>query len=148
MISKQRVYAFLLIVGAGVLLARTLLMIFVEQAFETLVLWVFILLIAELLVDVSCIAGSVRWLISNDGRKATLPLQLGATVAILHAIRVLIFVLGRTGPWFNFDVRPEYHSSYTFNWFWVWFAAVLSVLGVIGVIIIWLLRCRAKRSIR
>jgi hypothetical protein len=143
-ISKQRIYAFLLILGASILLFRTVMMIFIDKTFEILVLWVFILLVLEFLVDVSCIASSLRWLIHNDRLKATLPLQLGATAAILHAIRVLIYVLGRTGPWTNFDVKPIYHASYTFDWFWVWFAAVLSILGVIGVILIWRLRRRSK----
>lgn len=143
-ISKQRIYAFLLILGASILLFRTLRMMFFEKAFEILVLWVIILLIVEFLIDISCIISSLRWLISNDARKATFPLQLGAAAAIFHAIRVLIYVLGRTGPWKNFDVKPIYHSSYSFEWFWVWFAAILSVLGVIGVIVIWRLRRRAK----
>jgi len=143
-IAKQRIYAGLLIIGAGILLFRTLRMIFVENAFEILVLWVFLLLIIELLVDISCILSSLRWLISGDPIKASLPLRFGAAATILHAVRVLIYVLGRTGPWVNFDVRPEYLSSYTFNWFWVWFAGILSVLGIIGVIVIWMLRRRAK----
>ena len=142
--SKQRIYALLLILGAGILLFRTIVMIFFDQAFEILVLWVFILLVLEFLVDISCIVTSLIWLISDDALKATLALQLGATATVLHAVRVLIFVLGRTGPWFNFDVKPEYQSSYTFNWFWVWFAAVLSALSIIAVIVIWRLRCRAK----
>ena len=136
--------AFLLILGASVLLFRTLRLMFVEQGLEILVLWVIILTIVEFLIDISCIIGSLRWLISNDVLKATFALQLGAAAAIFHAIRVLIYVLARTGPWFNFDVKPIYRSSYSFEWFWVWFAAVLSVLGIIGVIVIWRLRCRAK----
>lgn len=143
-ISKQRIYAFLLMLGASILLWRTLQLMFVEQGLEILVLWVISLTIVEFIIDFSCIIGSLRWLISNDALKATLPLQLGAAAAILHAIRVLIYVLGRTGPWLNFDVKPMYHSSYSFGWFWVWFAAILSVLGVIGVIVIWRLRRRAK----
>lgn len=144
-VSKQRIYAFLLILGASILLFRTVRMMFIENAFEILVLWVSLLLIAEFLVDISCIGSSLRWLISNDELKATLALQLGATATILHAVRVLIYVLGRTGPWVNFDVKLIHHSSYTFDWFWVWFAAILSVLGVIGVLVIWILRRRSKR---
>ena len=94
---------------------------FFEQGLEILVLWVIILTIVEFIIDFSCIIGSLRWLISNDALKATFPLQLGAAAAILHAIRVLIYVLGRTGPWVNFDVKPIYRSSYSFDWFWVWF---------------------------
>ena len=143
-ISKQRIYAFLLILGAGILVFRTLRLLFVEQGLEILVLWVTILTIFEFIIDISCVISSLRWLISNDAPKATLPLQLGAAAAIFHAIRVLIYVLGRTGPWFNFDVKPIYRSSYSFEWFWVWFAATLAVLGVVGVIVIWRLRRRAK----
>jgi len=143
-ISKQRIYAFLLILGAGILLWRTLQLMFVEHGLETLVLWVILLTIVESIIDFSCIIGSLRWLISNDALKATLPLQLGATAAILHAIRVLIYVLGRTNLLLNFDVKPIYRSSYSVEWFWVWFAAILSVLGVVGVIVIWRLRRRDK----
>ncbi|MFC1957040.1 hypothetical protein ACFLVY_01955 [Chloroflexota bacterium] len=143
-IAKQRIYALLLILGASILLFRTLRLLFFEQGLEILVLWVIILTIVESAIDISCIVGSLRWFISNDESKATFALRLGAAAAIFHAIRVLIYVLGRTGPWFNFDVKPEYHSSYSFEWFWVWFAAVLSVLGVIGVIVIWRLRRCAK----
>ena len=143
-ISSQRIYAFLLILGASVLLFRTLRLMFFEKGLEILVFWVIILTIMEFIIDFSCIVGSLRWLISNDNLKATLPLKLGAAAAILHAIRVLIYVFGRTGPWINFDVKPIYHSSYSFDWFWVWFAAILAILGVIGVIVIWRLRRRVK----
>ena len=143
-VSKQRIYAFLLILGASILLFRTLRLMFFEQGLEILVLWVIILTILESIIDFSCIIGSLRWVISDDALKATFALRLGAAAAILHAIRVLIYVLGRTGPWVNFDVKPIYRSSYSFDWFWVWFAAILSVLGVIGVIVIWRLRRRSK----
>jgi predicted lysophospholipase L1 biosynthesis ABC-type transport system permease subunit len=144
MVTKQRIYAFLLILGASILLFRTLRLLFFEQGLEILVLWVIILTVLESIIDSCCIIGSLRWLISNDALKATFPLRLGAAAAILHALRVLIYVLGRTGPWVNFDVKPIYRSSYSFDWFWVWFAAILSVLGVIGVIVIWKLRRRSK----
>jgi hypothetical protein len=143
-ISKQRIYAFLLILGASFLLFRTLRLIFIEQGLEILVLWLIILTIVEFIIDFSCIVGSLRWLIYNDALKATFPLKLGAAAAIFHAIRVLIYVLGRTGPWLNFDVKLIYRPSYSFEWFWVWFAAILAALGVIGVIVIWRLRRRAK----
>lgn len=135
--SKQRLYASLMILGAGILLFRTIRMIAVEHAFDVLVLWVFALLVAELLIDLGCILSSLRWLVTNSRANASSPLRLGAAVTILHAIRVLIYVLGRTGPWVNFDVKPEYRDSYTFEWFWVYFAVVLSILGVVGVIVIW-----------
>jgi len=142
--SKQRIYALLLALGASLLLWRTFQLMFVERGLEILVLWVISLTILESIIDFSCIIGSLRWLISNDALKATIPLRLGAAAALLHAIRVLIYVLGRTGPWVNFDVKPIYHSTYSVEWFWVWFAAILSVLGIIGVIVIWKIRRSMK----
>jgi len=47
-ISKQRIYAFLLILGASILVFRTLRLMFFEQGLEILVLWVIILTIVEL----------------------------------------------------------------------------------------------------
>ncbi len=138
--SNHRIYSSLLALGAGVLLFRTIRMMLVEGAFDILVPWVIILLIAEFLVDLTCLVLSFRWLIIGTKEVAVLPLRFGATAAILHAFRVLIYVLGRTGPWVNFDVKPEYHASYTFEWFWVYFASPLSILGIIGVIIIWWIR--------
>jgi hypothetical protein len=145
--SRQRIYAFLLALGAAFLLYRTIMMLS-QGALDRLVLWVSILLIAELLLDLSCLVSSVRWWISNDRDKAQIALRLGAAVTIIHALRVLVFVLARVGPWINFDVRPEYADSHSATWTWtgVWFAGIMAVLGVIGVIVIWLLIRRAKKS--
>lgn len=144
---KQRIYAVLMILGAGILLFRTIRMLLVENALNILVLWVSILLIAEFLIDLGCVLWSVRWLITGKSVHARLPLWLGATATILHAIRVLIYVLGRTGPWVNFDVKSEYRDSYTFEWLWVYFAGILSILGIIGVIVIWqIIRIKRKKT--
>jgi hypothetical protein len=141
--SKQRIYASLLILGSGILLFRTIHMLS-NKTYEYLVLWVFSLLIAEMVVDLACFIASVWWWITNDQANDRIPLRLGAAAAILHAVRVFIFVLGRTGPWINFDVRPEHQALHhlRWTWFWVYFAAILSILGVIGVIVIWRLRKR------
>lgn len=144
--SKQRIYASFMILLAGIVLFRTIRMMLVENAFEILVLWVITLLIAEFLIDLACLFWSIRWAITGKRRDATLPLWLGAIAAFLHAIRVLIYVLGRTGPWINFDVKPEYHDSYVFDWFWVYFAGTMSILGIIGVIVIWqIIRAKKKK---
>jgi hypothetical protein len=141
---KQRFYASLMILGAGFLLYRTVTMLS-QGAWGILALWVSILLIAEMLVDASCIITSIPWWIANDKNKDSVPLTFGAAVVILHAIRVLVFVLGRTGPWMDFDVRPEQRAMHYTRWTWgeVYFAGTLSVLSVIVVIIIWALRKRA-----
>jgi hypothetical protein len=131
-------------VGAGILLFRTIRMLS-QGALEVLVLWVSILLILELLIDVGCLAASLRWVIANEASKATAALRFGAAAALLHSGRVLIFVLGRVGPWIDFDVRPEHRAAHSARWDWGWlyFAALMSVLGVAGVIVIWILRRRA-----
>jgi len=145
-ISKQRIYAGLLFLGAGILLFRTIRLIS-QGAFEYLVLWVFVLLIAELLLDLGCMIYSARWWLANDTSKDRIPLRLGAAATILHAVRVLIFVIGRLGPWINFDVRPEHIALHHTRWqmFWVYFAAIKSVLGIVGVVLIWRLRRRRQR---
>ncbi len=42
----------------------------------------------------------------------------------------------------------EYHAAHAETWTWagVYFAAIISILGIIGVIIIWILIRRAKKS--
>ena len=146
-VSLQRIYASLLALGAGFLLYRTITMIS-QDALNIFVLWVSILLIAELLLDLGCLFSSIRWWFSMDRAKARVALQLGAAATGLHALRVLVFVLGRTGSWINFDVRPEHQEAHINTWTWtgVYFAAIMAVLGVIGVIIIWILIRRANKS--
>jgi len=146
-LSRQRVYALLLMLGASILLFMTIRMMAAEQAFELLVPWVIALLIAEFLIDLGCFLAAVRWFVSGKRASGKLPLRLGASAALLHALRVLVYVLGRTGPWINFDVKPEHHEAYTFEWFWVYVAATLAVLGVIGVMVIWqIIRIKARSS--
>ncbi len=145
-VSHQRIYASLLAMGACILLYRTIAMLS-QGAFEVLRLWVSILLFMEMLIDFGCLLGCIRWWISNDRTKGTVALRFGAAAAIFHAFRVLVFVVGRVGPWINFDVRPESIEVHAGTWTWtgVWFAAIMSVLGVIGVIIIWMLIRRAGK---
>jgi len=147
MASRQRFYASLLALGASILLYRTITMIS-QGTLDILALWVSILLIVEMLIDLSCFLTTIPWWISKDRAKARIPLRLGAAAAIFHALRVLVFVLGRVGPWINFDVRPEHIASHVEKWTWtgVWFAAIMAVLGVIGVIVIWILIRRAKKN--
>ena len=144
--SRQRLYAGLLMLGAGVLIFRTLRMVTVEEAAEILVDWVYVLLIMEFMIDVACFLASMRWFTLSKWQYASTALKLGAWAAIFHAFRVLIYVLGRAGPWVDFDVKPEYREAYSFDWFWVYFAATFSVLGLIGVYIIWRL-WRSKKKL-
>jgi hypothetical protein len=104
--SRQRLYAALLGAGACILLFRTTLMI--AQGYLGILLpWVAGLLLVELALDLGCLLVSIRWWVAGDKARARLPLRLGAGATILHAVRVLIYALGRTAPLLNFDVRPE-----------------------------------------
>jgi hypothetical protein len=145
-LSKQRLYSILLALGAGILLFRTLRMMLVENAFDILATWVSGLLVLEFLVDLGCMIGSILWFIANNRAKAGLPLKLGAIATILHAIRVLIFIMGRLDPWKDFDIKAEHVNAVEFDPFWLYFAGILSIAGIIGMILIWWL-IRKRRNI-
>jgi hypothetical protein len=118
---------------------------FVNDAFHLYVWWASALLVVEFLTDLAWLVASIRWLFSNQKDKANASLKLAAMAIIVHAIRVLVFVLGRTGPWVNFDVRAEHHADYSFEWFWVYFAGTLSALSVIALALIWYLIRKSQR---
>ena len=145
--SKQRIYATLLFLGACILLFRTITMV-AQGNLRILALWASVLLIAELLVDLGCAVFSVVWWIHNDSSKDRIPLRFGAAAALLHAFRVLVFVIGRIGPWINFDVRPEHHALHDTRWNMgeVYFASIMSILGIIGVLIIWQYRHKRRKT--
>jgi hypothetical protein len=136
----------LLILGSSILLYRTLVMI--SGGYLAInYWWVSTLLIGEFLSDLACLASSIWWFRINDRSRDKLPLRLGTAAALLHAVRVLIYVLGRTEPFLNFDVRPQYYHLYGETvWFWVYFAAILALLGVTGVILIWRIRIRNRKA--
>lgn len=129
--------AVLLAGGAGLLLYRTVALL--RGARSILRPWVVALTYLEMLLDAATVATALRWWRSGSLRDAHLPLRIGAATTLLHAGRVLVFVLGRTGPWVDFDVRPERRAGHDDRWTWnqVVFASGLSVLGVSGVGIIW-----------
>ncbi len=145
--SRQRFYASLLALGACILIYRTVTLI-TQGALNILALWVSILLFMEMLIDISCFLTTIPWWVSKDSSRAGTPLRLGAAAALFHAFRVLVFVVGRTGPWKNFDVRPEKIEAHADTWTWagVYFAAIMAGLGVIGVIVIWILIRRTYKS--
>lgn len=145
-IPKQRFYASFLILGACILLFRTVMMLS-QGALVVLVFWASALLISEMLLDAACLLSSIKWWITNDKKFDSIPLRLGAAAAILHAFRVFIFVFGRIGPWIDFDVRPVHRALHSTRWSsgGLYFAAFMSVLGVISVLIIWTFRRRANR---
>ncbi|MGI9551055.1 MAG: hypothetical protein ACR2MT_07640 [Aurantibacter sp.] len=142
---KQRLYAVFFSIGAGILLTRTIIM-FMQGALKQLVPWVAGLLLTELILDVGWIISGIWWWISNRKDKARMTLRLAAIAIILHAFRILIFVMGRLGPWIDFDYRPEYRPLPYTERGWLYFAAIMSVLGVIGVLIVWWVGRRSRMS--
>jgi len=146
--SKQRIYAYLLALGAGILLFRTIMML-AQGRLNLLIWWVSALLILEFLVDLGCLTTALVWGVRNDATYRGLPLALGAAAALLHAFRVLIYVIGRVGPWIDFDIQADQRplDDGLWNWGWLYFAAIMSVLGVIGVIVIWTIIRRSRGTI-
>ena len=146
-LSWQRFYASLLALGAGFLLYRTIVLLS-RGAWEIFMPWVVFLLLAELLIDLGCFLISVRWWIRNDSNAARPALRFGTAVVFMHAVRVMIFVMGRVGPWINFDVRPEHREMHYTRWTWtgVYFAAIMSALSIIAVFVIWHLIRRARKK--
>jgi len=142
--GHARRYSALLILGASVLLYRTVALIS-GGALHVLRSWVVALTFVEMAVDIVTIGGALRWWMTRSAVQEEVPLRAGAIATLLHAFRVFIFVLGRTGPWVDFDVLPEQRASHRDRWTWtqVMFAASMSVLGVIGVFVV---RGRRRKS--
>jgi hypothetical protein len=134
----------LLFGGAGVLLGRTIALLGGGAA-RVLRPWVVALTWIEMAVDAVTMAGALRWFRSGDPAHARLPMRAGATAALLHAARVAVFILGRTRPCRDFDVRPEKRADHDERWTWgqVVFAGVMSIAGVVGVAVVW----RSRRAV-
>jgi hypothetical protein len=145
--TKQRLYASLLIMGSAFLLYCTIHMV-LKGSLLRLQWWVSMLLIIEMALDLGWMVAAIFWFRNSDPHKDKLPLRLATAAILVHAMRVLIFVLGRTGPWVNFDVRHEYLAIHPeiCSWAGVWFAGIMSLLGVLGVIIIWRIRVHRRKS--
>jgi hypothetical protein len=141
--GQNRVAAVLLIGGISIVLARAAVLISTSRT--VLRRWVIDLAVVELLLDIATFATALRLLATNASRHRVLPSRLAAAAIILHALRVLVFVLGRLRPFKDFDVRPEQRAEHDSRWSWaqVVFAAVMSVLGVVG-----LLTIRSRRRTR
>jgi len=141
--TKQRYYAAVFFFGASILLMRTIILLS-QGALEMFVAWVGGLLLAELILDAGWIFGASYWWISYSKNNALFTLRLAAAAIVLHAFRVLIFVMGRLGPWIDFDYKPAYRPLNYNEWGWLYFAVIMSVLGILGVLIVWWLRRRSR----
>jgi len=133
---KHQLYAILLFIGAGLLLYRTLAMI-AGGAIDVLVPWVSALLMFELIIDSISLVVFLTWAITGKTEHIPTVIRTTTVVVTVHAIRVLIFVLGRTGPWIDFDVRPEARALHATRWTWneVIIAGILSALSVVALVL-------------
>jgi len=103
---RQRIYASLLALGASILFARTIILL--STGFLNIVaIWVSVLLVAEMLIDLVCLTGSLRWWLSNDRGKAGLALKSGAAAALFHALDLGWSLLCRH------HVCTRYHRGYS-----------------------------------
>ena len=146
--SRQRTYAVLLFIGAAFLLYRTLAMVS-AGALQTLMPWVNFLLMLELIADGIAMVVCAAWAISGRPEQVRAVIRATTVVVLLHALRVLIFVLGRTGPWVDFDVKPEARAHHADSWTWgdVYFAGTMSAISVIALIVFWLYWRRKRREL-
>lgn len=136
--KRDKIYSSLLIFGAGILLFRTIRLLTVENGWEHLAIWVIVFTFIEMFIDLLCIIFSFQWFFNNYEGLKRISLKFGAAAAIFHAFRVLIYVIGRIGPWINFDLKPQFRQTHNVEMFWVYFASVLSILGIVVVIFIWM----------
>ncbi|NNF68211.1 MAG: hypothetical protein HKN01_00450 [Acidimicrobiia bacterium] len=143
-VSASSVGPALLLGGAGILLSRTIVLL-TGDARTVLKRWVMTLTVVEMMIDLATGVAAARWWRSSAPGHGRLALRAGAMATLLHAGRVLVFVVGRTGPWVDFDVRSEHREGHRERWSWngVVFAAVMSVLGVVGVVVVWRARRRS-----
>ena len=135
---REQAIAIFLFTGAGFLLYRTIAML-AEGALQTLIPWVVALLMLELIVDAIAMIVLLTWAIGGTREQLLAAIRVTAAVVVVHAVRVGIFVLGRTGPWTDFDVQPEARALHAERWTWgeVYFAGTMSAISVIALFIFW-----------
>ena len=141
---KQRLYASLLIAATSILIVRTWHMTMEEQDFELLVGWVYSLLIVEFMLTIGCLLAALRWFVLSKWQYASTAMKLGVWAVMIHTVRVLILTTGRYDAWKNYDILPEYRSTFTIDLFWVYFSVVFAIISLTGVYIVWRLWRRVK----
>ena len=138
--NRQRTYAMLLALGVCVLLFRTIVML-TDGSLTTLVVWASALLVLEFLLDAATLLSMARWWVDGTEAHARFSLRTGTGAAILHAVRLLIPCLAASARGSTSIAGRRFEASPRRNGLAI-FAAVLCVLGLLGVLIIWRHRCR------
>ena len=141
--NRQRTYATLVGLGICILLFRTIVMM-ADGSLATFVPWASALLVLESLLNTGTLLGSIWWWIAGAETRGSLPLRFAAAAVIVHAVRVLIYVLGDVGPWPHFDVRPAYRATQVVDPTWVIFASTMAALSLVALLIIWRVRRRMR----
>ena len=144
--SWNRFWATFLALGASFLIYRTIWLI-AHGYLVKYTWWVAVLLVAEMLVDITCLLSVIRWWIySGDIPARRLALRLTVAVVVLHALRVAVFVVGCIGPWIAWDVRPEYRVDHASGWTWTgfWIAVIGAITSLLTVLVVWFVMRRSK----
>ena len=105
----------LLFTGAGLLLYRTIALL-LGGARTVLKPWVVQLTYVEMAIDAITMLSATRWWSSRNPDHAHPALVAGAATTLVHAGRVAVFVVGRTGPWVDFDVREDQRAGHDARW--------------------------------
>lgn len=140
---RTRMAAAGVVAGSGFLLARTIILM-TGGALRTYAGWAAALLGVEFVVDAATVVASGVWFVTRQVHHRTLALRGVAVMILVHALRVLVFVLGRTGPWVNFDVRAQHRAEYATTWRWsdVWLAGTGAALSLVVLAVVWRRRHR------
>ena len=124
--------------GAVVVLGRAAALLTAESR-RVLKRWVTTLAGIEFGVDLLALFASLRWWRCGSAVGRRPALGVAAVAAVVHAVRVAIFLLGRTPPLKDFDVRPEYRAEHDQRWkpWHLWFAGTLSASSLAVVFAFW-----------
>jgi hypothetical protein len=135
--------ALLFTIGGAILVSRAFTMM-VDGYLGIYVPWAAILLALEFLIDATWLASAIAWFFKDNKANEKNTFNLAAASILLHAFRVMIFVLARIGPLTNFDIKETYHATHYARWDWtgIFLAATLSLMGVVGVLVVWGIRRR------
>lgn len=145
--SRRRVYAVALLLGGAVLLVRAITL-FSQGAIARWTPWVGFSLWVETTVIVIALTTLVLWLVDPSDRRTTAALVVTTVLVLVHAFRVAVFALGRTGPWVDFDVRPEFRADHGALWTWgeVWFASGAALVSLVVTMVVWRHRRAGSRA--
>lgn len=81
-----------------------------------------------------------------SARGMRLALRLAAAGIIVHAVRVVVYVLSSAGPWIDFDRRPEYKTGPPETLAGVYILGAVAAVSVVVVIVVWRIRKRRSKS--